>query len=150
MRDPSERPNLDNDPTHPGIEGATIMIVVPHMAALRKELAVTGPVLLKAAIALFNVKKTKADELLWGILDAGRTWPELQGVITHELEHATDIAGPTFEYLPERIGIDKEETIETYLQRKPLSYSLFDRDLSFFVYISNMRYSSMIQVLTST
>lgn len=149
MRDPSDRPNLDNDPSHPGIEGATIMINTPHMAALRKVFAVTAPILLKAAIALFNVKKTNAQELLWGILDAGRTWPQLQGVNTQELEHATDIAGPTFEYLPDRISIDEEETIGVYLQRKPLLSTLRPRPFYFLQCIPNMCYICMISLSTS-
>lgn len=94
------------------------MIRIAALDQLRINLKVTAPILLKVAIALFNVHKTGADEAIWGILDAARTWPTVEGIKEDDLDHATDIAGPTFEYMADRTKVDRKEKVGSLLQRE--------------------------------
>ena len=88
--------------------------VVPHIAALKAR-NIDPVIVVKTAIALFNVQQTGQQYAIFSNLDAGRSWPFMPRWIP--LPPAMSIDGPTMEWTGNMIKILKEETVEHLLNR---------------------------------
>jgi hypothetical protein len=87
---------------------------VSHIAAL-KEKGIQPVIVVKTAIALFNVMQTRQEYAFFNNLDAGRSWPFMPSWIP--LPPAMSIDGPTMEWTGNRIQISPTETVGTLLER---------------------------------
>lgn len=87
---------------------------VPHMALL-KERGIQPVIVVKTAIAIFNVLQTGQEYALFNTLDMGRSWPFMPSWIP--LPPAMSIDGPTLEFTGNMIHISKEEKVGELLKR---------------------------------
>jgi hypothetical protein len=87
---------------------------VPHMVAL-KEKGIQPVIVVKTAIALFNVMQTGQEYAFFNNLDAGRSWPFMPSWIP--LPPAMSIDGPTMEWTGNVVHVSPTETVGSLLQR---------------------------------
>jgi hypothetical protein len=72
-------------------------------------------IIVKTAIALFNVLQTGQEYAIFNTIDAGRNWPFMPTWIP--LPPAMSIDGPTIEWTANMLQIMSEETVEHLLKR---------------------------------
>ncbi|KUJ19720.1 AMP-binding enzyme family protein-like protein [Mollisia scopiformis] len=87
---------------------------VPHLAALKAK-NIQPYIVVKTAIALFNVLKTDQEYAILTTIDAGRSWPFMPAWIP--LPPAMSIDGPTIEWTANMLRILPDETVEHLLER---------------------------------
>jgi hypothetical protein len=87
---------------------------VPQMATL-KEKGIQPVIVVKTAIAIFNVRQTGQDHALFNSLDTGRSWPFMPSWIP--LPPAMSIDGPTMEWTGNMIHVLRTETVGELLER---------------------------------
>jgi hypothetical protein len=87
---------------------------VPQMATL-KEKGIQPVIVVKTAIAIFNVRQTGQDHALFNTIDTGRSWPFMPSWIP--LPPAMSIDGPTMEWTGNMIHILGTETVGELLER---------------------------------
>jgi hypothetical protein len=87
---------------------------VPHMADMKTK-GIQPVIVVKTAIALFNVLQTGQDYAFFNTLDAGRSWPFMPAWIP--LPPAMSIDGPTFEFTGNMLHIVRTETVGALLER---------------------------------
>jgi hypothetical protein len=87
---------------------------VPHISALKlKNIPIV--IVVKTAIALFNIQQTGQEYAIFNTLDAGRSWPFMPEWIP--LPPAMGIDGPTIEWTMNMLRILPDETVEHLLNR---------------------------------
>lgn len=120
-KNPSERQILDGIGNERGIEGLSYTIDLPHLKVLRDSYGISSPIVLKAAVVLFNISQTGANEAHFGLPDAGRSWPFIQEYCgseqTQACDPAIDINGPTWEFCFDRVSVTEDETVLGFLER---------------------------------
>ena len=89
-------------------------ISVPHMVSMKAK-GILPVVVVKTAIALFNVLQTGQEYALFNTLDAGRSWPFMPAWIP--LPPAMSIDGPTLEFTGNMLHITRTETVGRCLMR---------------------------------
>jgi hypothetical protein len=87
---------------------------VPGMAAL-KEKGIQPVIVVKAAIAIFNVLQTGQEYALFNTIDTGRSWPFMPSWIP--LPPAMSIDGPTMEWTGNMIHLPRTERVGDLLER---------------------------------
>ncbi|KAF1356316.1 hypothetical protein BDV97DRAFT_394251 [Delphinella strobiligena] len=93
---------------------------LPCALALRaKQPQLTGPALLKAALALFNTFHTKTDHALYSSLEANRTTlPFVPSSLNQRLDlDLADMPGPMYTRTIDLLHIDPTETVLAFLAR---------------------------------
>ena len=114
----NERPKLDGNNAC-GMAGIVQMIHLPHFSQHIAAVGVSPVIFVKSACALMNVCQTGATEALFTNTEAGRSWPFWEDWAHGDqapLVHPLDIAGPTFEVVLNRIHIDRQERISSFLR----------------------------------
>jgi hypothetical protein len=86
----------------------------PHFQALKSK-KIQPVIVVKTAIALFNIQQTGQDHAIFTNLDAGRSWPFMPSWVP--LPPAMSIDGPTLELTLNMFRILPDETVGTLLQR---------------------------------
>lgn len=120
---PLPRPKFD--PTgkyyEPGVKHS---FTVPDLAVLRKEYPdISAPIIVKAALALFNARRTATKSAVFSNVQAGRTeWPFFpnsltQSGILNQFDEATDVAGPLLQAVTNFIKFDRTESVINFLRR---------------------------------
>lgn len=74
------------------------------------------PVLVRTAIALFNVIQTGHSHALFVMLMAGRTWPFMTSEIADHLPNPLHTAGPTMTAVTSLLRVDPQSTVQDLLQ----------------------------------
>lgn len=113
------------DPTGKGYgPGVRHQFTSPSLAELRrKHPHISMPVVVKAALALFNIRKTGDSHAVFSNVQAGRTaWPFLPPAFSHHgpwnyFDEATDVAGPLLQSVTNFIRKKDEETVLEFLSR---------------------------------
>lgn len=93
---------------------------LPHLVALRTQMPqLTGAVILKTALALFNVFHTRQKHALYSSLEANRsTIPFLPHALRSRLGLAlADAPGPMYTRTVDLIAVDPEEDVFAFLKR---------------------------------
>ncbi|KAJ5125524.1 Acyl-CoA ligase sidI [Penicillium atrosanguineum] len=115
------RKHLDPDGQAVGLRGLQADMDLPGLFNLRNKHSVPGPVVLKAAIALFNMRQTKTRTAIFGATTSGRSWPFLPPALEATMPDPIDIAGPCIANIAARVQIEEgqngPETIGHLLQR---------------------------------
>jgi hypothetical protein len=98
--------------------------VVPVFATLRKQHPdISAPIIVKAALALLNIRRTGTNLAVFSNVQAGRTsWPFLppsfsQDPTFNHLDEATDVAGPLLQTVTNFIKFSPSETVLQLLRR---------------------------------
>lgn len=109
------RKHLDPDGQAVGLRGLQANMDLPGLSNLRNKHGVPGPVVMKAAIELFNMRQTKSRTALFGATTSGRSWPFLPPALAATMPDPIDIAGPCIAKAVVRVkieeGPDGSETI---------------------------------------
>lgn len=113
------------DPTGKGyVPGVRHSFVVPELAALRKQHPdISAPIVVKAALALLNIRRTGTKSAIFSNVQAGRTaWPFLPTSFTQDpafnsMDEATDVAGPLLQSVTNFIKFSHDETVLQLLRR---------------------------------
>jgi hypothetical protein len=92
-------------------------VVIPYLETLRIEYDIEPSIVVKTALAIFNVNKTGQQYAIFNCLETGRKWPFAPFWIEQGLPPAMSIDGPTLEWALNKIRISSEETILDLLQR---------------------------------
>lgn len=74
-------------------------------------------IIVKAAIAIFNTRKTGSNFAILSMLLAARRWPFLEKGLADLLPSPLDIAGPTMTHAVDVVKIDGQETVGQMLSR---------------------------------
>ena len=78
----------------------------------------TSPsIIVKAAVAIFNTRKTGSNFAIQSVLLAARRWPFLEKGLADLLPSPFDIAGPTMTHAVDVIKVDGQETVNQMLSR---------------------------------
>lgn len=107
-----------------GLEPVSFRFDVPDIRRLRREHPhISATVVLKAAVALANVKRTGCAAAVFGNLEAARKYFPFQSravleQVGAQLE-ATDVSGPAYQMVFNVVEVDRssEETVLTFLER---------------------------------
>ena len=114
--DPSLRQPLDEASVRCGIHGVTHSAKAPGLEAIRPKFGIKPLIVLKAAVALFNVYRTGCSTALFANFEAARSWPlAVDGAKSKP--NPLSITGPTFETVVNRIDIDPDEKVIGFLKR---------------------------------
>ncbi|RFU24122.1 hypothetical protein B7463_g12216, partial [Scytalidium lignicola] len=113
------------DPSGNGYgQGARHSFEVPDLVMLRKQYPqISVPIIVKAALALFNVYKTGHDHAVFSNVQAGRTaWPFMPGSFSNGskwglFDEATDVAGPLLQSVTNLIKVSPDESVIDMLHR---------------------------------
>ncbi|QIW99655.1 hypothetical protein AMS68_005173 [Peltaster fructicola] len=101
-------------------KGVRKVVRVTDIAKLKAEHNVPVFMLVKAAIALTNVRRTGAKEAVFGTLNAARTWPFKGSYSTADRElysgNPLDISGCTTEYVLDRVATNTTSSVVDFLQ----------------------------------
>ena len=112
--DPALRTPIDPPEDHHGLDGLTRTAGVRTLQALKEEHGIMPHVVLKLAIALFNMRKTGTTTALFANVEAGRRWPSSPETLPNPL----GIAGPMFQVVLNRITVSQpNEPVLAILQR---------------------------------
>lgn len=103
--------------TSQGLKGFTRRAKLHTMHKLQSQHKVSHAVVIKAAVALLNIKQTGSSHVLFANTQLCRSWPFLEKQIADFLPEPMDIPGPTIEYVFNKIEIRPAETVLTFLQR---------------------------------
>ena len=87
------------------------------MSNLQSEHMASHAVVIKPAVALLNTHQTRQSHAFFANTQLCRSWPFLERQIVDFLLDPMDIAGPTIEYVFDKIEIRPKETVLTLLQR---------------------------------
>ncbi|KAL1311473.1 hypothetical protein AAFC00_004416 [Neodothiora populina] len=94
---------------------------VQDIAHLKSDHNVPVFMLMKAAIALLNVKQTGGREAMFGTINAARTWPFSSDYSATEQEkfsgNPLDISGCTIEYLLDRVHVETQTMVLKFMQK---------------------------------
>ena len=74
-------------------------------------------IIVKAAVAIFNTRKTGSNYAILSILLAARRWPFLEKGLTDLLPSPFNIAGPTMAHAVDVVKVDGQETVGQMLSR---------------------------------
>jgi acyl carrier protein len=74
-------------------------------------------VLIKAALAIFNVSQTKQPRAVFSSPEAGRNWPFMEPWIASQLPSPMDVAGPTLGWAFDFIDVQPSMTVGELLQQ---------------------------------
>lgn len=106
------------------VPGVRHSFVVPDLAALRKQHPdISAPIIVKAALALLNIRRTGTKSAIFSNVQAGRTsWPFLPPSLSQDpafnsLDEATDVAGPLLQTVTNYIKFSSQETVLELLRR---------------------------------
>ena len=115
---PQERPILDGIDAC-GQSGIVRTVQLPHLSQHRAAVGIPSAVFAKSACALMNVCQTGAKEAIFASAEAGRSWPFWEDWAhgSHAPStHPLDIAGPTFEMVLNKIRVDRQERLSSFLR----------------------------------
>jgi hypothetical protein len=116
--DPSLRTPIDPPEDRHGLDGLTRTAVVHTLQAWKEEHGIMPHVILKVAVALFNMRKTGTTTALFANLEAGRRWPASSGDDSGSLPNPLSIAGPMFQVVLNHITLFRpDEPVLDILQR---------------------------------
>lgn len=103
-----------------GQKGLRRMVKCDDIQRLKSEHNIPIFMLVKAAIALLNVKHTGGKEAIFGTLNAARNWPFQSDYDVLEREAYTanplDISGCTVEYVLDRIAVPGQKNAVAFMQ----------------------------------
>ncbi|KAH9837455.1 Acetyl CoA synthetase-like protein [Teratosphaeria destructans] len=101
-------------------KGLRRMVKVDDIAKLKSEHNVPVFMLVKAAIALMNIKQTGGKEAIFGTINAARTWPFCSDYTPSEREQCSgnplDVSGCTTEYVLDRIPVGHASSVVSFMQ----------------------------------
>jgi acyl-CoA synthetase (AMP-forming)/AMP-acid ligase II/acyl carrier protein len=101
-------------------KGVRRMVKCEDIQRLKSEHDIPIFMLVKAAIALLNVKNTNGKEAIFGTLNAARNWPFQSDYSVTEREAYTsnplDISGCTVEYVLDRISVPVQKNAVSFMQ----------------------------------
>lgn len=100
-----------------GCKGLTKDISLPHLPNLASDRGISAVSVLKAAIALFNMKRTGTSTALYASVQSGRRWPFLLPQIAASMPDILDVAGACSTRALTRIRLETDETVEHFLVR---------------------------------
>jgi acyl carrier protein len=90
---------------------------VPGLKSLKDSHAIEPFVLVKAALAIFNVSKTKQHRAVFSSTEAGRKWPFMEPWVASQLASPMDVAGPTLGWAFDFIDVEPSMTGGDLLQQ---------------------------------
>nr|OQO31759.1 hypothetical protein B0A51_00661 [Rachicladosporium sp. CCFEE 5018] len=100
--------------------GIRRMVPIQDLSLLKADHDVPIFMLVKAAIALLNVKLTRSSEAIFGTLNAARTWPFQSDYTPLEREAYTgnplDVSGCTVEYVLDRVPVPHHQSLISFMQ----------------------------------
>ncbi len=82
------------------------IINVPDMMRIRNEFKIDPSIVVKAALAVFNVRQTGQPFAIFNSVEAARSWPFIPPWVEKMLPHAMTIDGPTVEWVLNMIKVD--------------------------------------------
>ncbi|KIN09004.1 hypothetical protein OIDMADRAFT_111398 [Oidiodendron maius Zn] len=104
--------------------GARYSFEAPYLATLRKQYPqISVPIIVKAALALFNVYQTGHDHAIFSNVQAGRTaWPFMPESFSNDskwglFDEATDVAGPLLQSVTNLVKVLRDESVIDMLHR---------------------------------
>lgn len=102
-------------------KGIRRMVQVADIAKLKAEHNVPVFMLVKTAIALLNISKTGGKEVVFGTINAARSWPFASDYSALEREayaaNPLDISGCTTEYVLDRIPVGRSKSVLDLMQQ---------------------------------
>ena len=90
---------------------------IPIFNRSQSYLSIPPSIIVKAAIAIFNTRKTGSNFAILSILLAARRWPFLEKGLADLLPSPLNIAGPTMTHAVDVIKIDPQETLGQLLSK---------------------------------
>ncbi len=111
---PSERRILDPSPQ--GVNGINGSITLPSLLSLKSNQGITATTVFKAALGLLNAHRTGTTQAFFGAAEAARVWPTTEGEPDPSLPNTMDIPGPTWEVIVNRLHIDRQQPLLSWLQ----------------------------------
>lgn len=94
---------------------------------LRLEKNIEPSLLMKCAIAVFNVLQTGSKYAVFNTIHVGRSWPFVPGWMEGILPPAMSIAGPTTEWTLEMVEVGRDETVGALLERMRGEHEVLER-----------------------
>jgi acyl-CoA synthetase (AMP-forming)/AMP-acid ligase II len=89
----------------------------PRIEQLRKEHSIPPSIVVKAALALYNLKQTGEECAIFANFDAARSWPWVPAWIEDRLPPAMSIDGPTLTWTMNKIVVNEKETVGDLFKR---------------------------------
>ncbi len=112
-----KRTQIDSDRGDAGLVGLKGSVRLTGLGELRSRYNVSAPVLFKAACAILNSHLTLSPEVLFMNSQAGRQWPFLDPSIAKHLPNPVTIAGSTLASVLNRIQVQSQEALGSFLTR---------------------------------
>ena len=88
-----------------------------HLSDFGTTHGISAPIILKAAISLFNTHMTGNPNAIFGMLMAGRVWPFIEEPLAQLLPNPLNIAGPTMTGTVNITKVDAQEKVIQFLKR---------------------------------
>lgn len=90
---------------------------VPGLTQLKLTHGIEPLILVKAALAIFNVSQTKQSRAFFSSTEAGRKWPFMESWIDSQLPSPMNVAGPTLGWTFDFIDVKPSMTAGNLLQQ---------------------------------
>ncbi|KAF2691650.1 acetyl-CoA synthetase-like protein [Lentithecium fluviatile CBS 122367] len=115
---PASRTPIDSPENRHGLDGLTRTAPVHTLQAMKEKHSIMPHVILKVAVALFNMRRTNTTTALFANVEAGRRWPSTPDTNEETLPNPLGIAGPMFQVVLNRISLtEPDESVLSVLQR---------------------------------
>jgi hypothetical protein len=116
--DPALRIPIDPPENQHGLDGLTRTAPVHTLQSMKEKHGIMPHVILKVAVALFNMRQTGTTTALFANVEAGRRWPSSTKAKEEVLPNPLGIAGPMFQVVLNRISLAQpKESVLAILQR---------------------------------
>ena len=99
-----------------GVRGINGSVMLPSLAQMKKAYGIPAQIVMKAALALLNIHCTRQRQAIFSEPEAGREWPPSSYSEEEDLPNPMDIPGPTLEIVLNRIFVDPEEDLQSFLR----------------------------------
>ncbi|KAI9691990.1 MAG: hypothetical protein M1812_008543, partial [Candelaria pacifica] len=112
-----------------GVTGISVSISLPSLPTIKSKHGIPPQIVVKAAIALLNVRLTQQKQAIFSQCEAARYWPSRSHDNDNTQAHdPMDIAGPTFQLVLNLIPISASEKLSQLLHRLHKEQELLSRN----------------------
>jgi len=108
------RKSLDVNPS--GFTGISEQGLLPDAMLLKSTHSIDTSQVVKAALAVVNIRHTKESQALFAQVQAGRTWPFLPDWQANLMPQVLDVNGPCIEWILNRIDVVPGDTVLQFLK----------------------------------
>ncbi|KAI9719235.1 MAG: putative NRPS-like protein biosynthetic cluster [Candelaria pacifica] len=101
-----------------GVSGISVSISLPSLPTIKSKHGIPAQIVVKAALALLNVRLTQQKQAIFSQYEAARYWPSRSNDAENtQANDPMDIAGPTFQLVLNLIPISGSEKLSQFLHR---------------------------------